>query len=150
MNTTVISIHPGSGGDESIDWCNLLRTMYIRWCARSGIDVIGIESSCPGHFSIHVSGDVFDRLRGEVGVHRLVRVSPFDEQQRRHTSFASVDVTHEGRERVSADPYIAVRGYTLDPYMLAVDRRTGIETEDVASVLDGDIDRFLVGGMPPA
>jgi peptide chain release factor 2 len=97
----VVSIHPGAGGTESQDWAQMLLRMYLRWCERAGLkaevvdllpgDEAGLKSA-----TIEVSGEyAYGYLRGETGVHRLVRISPFDASRRRQTSFASVAVVPE-------------------------------------------------------
>ena len=97
----IVSIHPGAGGTESQDWAQMLLRMYLRWCERVGLkaevvdllpgDEAGIKSA-----TVEVSGEyAFGYLRGETGVHRLVRISPFDASSRRQTSFASVAVVPE-------------------------------------------------------
>ena len=97
----IVSIHPGAGGTESQDWAQMLLRMYLRWCERAGLkaevvdllpgDEAGIKSA-----TVEVSGEyAFGYLRGEMGVHRLVRISPFDASRRRQTSFASVAVVPE-------------------------------------------------------
>jgi peptide chain release factor 2 len=97
----IVSIHPGAGGTESQDWAQMLLRMYLRWCERAGLkaevvdllpgDEAGIKSA-----TVEVSGEyAFGYLRGETGVHRLVRISPFDASRRRQTSFASVAVVPE-------------------------------------------------------
>ncbi len=97
----ILDIHPGAGGIESCDWAEMLLRMYLRWAERSGYkaeilecqpnDEGGIKSA-----SLAVRGEyAHGYLRSELGVHRLVRISPFDAQKRRHTSFASVDVVPE-------------------------------------------------------
>jgi peptide chain release factor 2 len=97
----IVSIHPGAGGTESQDWAQMLLRMYLRWCERAGLkaevvdllpgDEAGIKSA-----TVEVSGEyAFGYLRGETGVHRLVRISPFDASSRRQTSFASVAVVPE-------------------------------------------------------
>ena len=94
-------IHSGAGGTESCDWADMLLRMYQRWCERSGfkteiIDIqqgeeVGIKSA-----TLLVSGEyAYGYLQAERGVHRLVRISPFDSNKRRHTSFASVDASPE-------------------------------------------------------
>ena len=95
----ILEIHAGAGGTEACDWANMLYRMYMRWCEKKGYktevidiqdgDEAGIKSA-----SIIVKGiNVYGYLKNEKGVHRLVRLSPFDSNNRRHTSFASVDVT---------------------------------------------------------
>jgi len=97
----IVTIHPGAGGTESQDWAEMLLKMYVRWCDRRGFkrdlvdyqpgDEAGIKSA-----TMMVIGDyAFGLLSAEAGVHRLVRISPFDQAQRRHTSFASVFVWPE-------------------------------------------------------
>ena len=90
-----LSIHAGSGGTEACDWASMLLRMYLRWCERRGFktDTIDLQEAEGGIKSatVQVSGDfAYGYLRGESGVHRLVRISPFDANARRHTSFASV------------------------------------------------------------
>ena len=95
----VLELHSGAGGTEACDWANMLYRMYMRWCEKKGYktevidiqdgDEAGIKSA-----SIIVKGiNVYGYLKNEKGLHRLVRLSPFDSNNRRHTSFASVDVT---------------------------------------------------------
>jgi peptide chain release factor 2 len=94
----IVSIHPGSGGTEAKDWAEMLLRMYLRWCERRGFkteiidyqpgDEAGIEGA-----AFTVSGpNAYGYLRAEKGVHRLVRISPFDANARRHTSFSAVEV----------------------------------------------------------
>ena len=94
----LVSIHPGAGGTESQDWAEMLFRMYMRWAERRGFatsildlqpgDEAGLKDA-----SVEISGELaYGYLKGESGVHRLVRISPFDAAQRRHTSFASVFV----------------------------------------------------------
>jgi peptide chain release factor 2 len=94
----LITIHPGAGGTESQDWAEMLTRMYTRWAERHGFDVSVLDLQ-PGEeagiksASIEVRGQsAYGFLKAEKGVHRLVRISPFDSQARRHTSFASVFV----------------------------------------------------------
>ena len=97
----IVTVHPGAGGTESQDWAEMLMRMYLRWAERQGFkteinevqdgDEAGIKSA-----TFTISGDfAFGLLSGETGVHRLVRISPFDSAKRRHTSFASVFVSPE-------------------------------------------------------
>jgi len=97
----IVTIHPGAGGTESQDWAEMLLRMYLRWAERQGFQVemneyqeaeeAGIKSA-----TFTVVGDyAYGLLTSEIGVHRLVRISPFDQQSRRHTSFASVFVSPE-------------------------------------------------------
>jgi peptide chain release factor 2 len=94
----VVTIHPGAGGTESADWAEMLFRMYSRWIEKKGfssriIDRQSGEEAGIKSITFTVSGKkVFGLLKSEKGVHRLVRISPFDSSKRRHTSFASVDV----------------------------------------------------------
>src|ERR1700761_4005966 len=105
----IVTMHPGAGGTESQDWAEMLMRMYIRWGERQGFkveineiqdgDEAGIKSA-----TFTISGDfAFGLLSGETGVHRLVRISPFDSAKRRHTSFASVFVSPEIDDTIVID-----------------------------------------------
>jgi peptide chain release factor 2 len=100
-NDAIVSLHAGAGGTESQDWVEMLLRMYTRWAERHGYDV-KIVDILPGEeagiksVTFVVSGDnAYGYLRAEKGVHRLVRISPFDSSGRRHTSFASLDAIPE-------------------------------------------------------
>ncbi|MEZ5355723.1 MAG: peptide chain release factor 2 [Bryobacteraceae bacterium] len=96
--SAIITIHPGAGGTESQDWAEMLMRMYLRWCERHeyGTTITDqLEGETAGIKSVtfEVNGEyAFGQLSSEIGVHRLVRISPFDSNARRHTSFASVFV----------------------------------------------------------
>ncbi len=95
----VLEIHPGAGGTESCDWANMLYRMYTRWCEKHNYkyEIIdeqkGEEAGIKSVSMIIYGINVYGYLKNEKGVHRLVRISPFDSNARRHTSFASVDIT---------------------------------------------------------
>jgi peptide chain release factor 2 len=96
-----LEIHPGAGGTESQDWAQMLERLYLRWCERRGFEVELIDEQ-PGEeagiksATLLVKGPyAYGNLKSENGVHRLVRISPFDAQSRRHTSFASAHVYPE-------------------------------------------------------
>ena len=108
-NNAILTLQAGAGGTESQDWCEMLLRMYLRWIERHDCqaevldrqdgDVAGIKSA-----TLIVSGSyVFGHLKSEDGVHRLVRISPFDSNKRRHTSFASVSVTPELDEDIEIE-----------------------------------------------
>ena len=108
-NNAIVSIHPGAGGTESQDWARMLLRMITRWAETSGytVDLVdrqdgdeaGIKSA-----TITVTGArAFGYLKAEKGVHRLVRISPFDASARRHTSFASVDVIPEADDTIEIE-----------------------------------------------
>ena len=96
--SAVVSIHPGAGGTESQDWAEMLLRMYLRWAEKKGLttnmlDYQAGEEAGVKDATFEVDGDyAFGNLKAESGVHRLVRISPFDASGRRHTSFASVFV----------------------------------------------------------
>ncbi|NLK60885.1 MAG: peptide chain release factor 2 [Treponema sp.] len=94
-NSAFLTIHAGAGGTEACDWAQMLARMYVRWAERRGykVDTVDMLEADGGIKSItyQISGEyVFGYLKGEAGVHRLVRISPFDSAARRHTSFTSV------------------------------------------------------------
>ena len=96
-----VDIHPGAGGTESCDWAEMLLTMYQKYCIKKGfsVEVISVqkgEEAGLKSVTILIKGiNTYGYLKGESGIHRLVRISPFDSNHRRHTSFASVTVTPE-------------------------------------------------------
>jgi len=230
----IVSINPGAGGTESQDWAQMLLRMYLRWAESRGfkteiIDLLGAEEAGIKSATVTMTGAyAYGYLHAEMGVHRLVRISPFDAGKRRHTSFASVFVypeisddieikidekdlridtfrsgghggqhvnvtdsavrmTHlptgivatcqnersQHKNRAMAmkvlrarlyDYYkrqheeelaelkgekapIAwgnqIRSYVLAPYQMVKDHRTGQETSNVTTVLDGDLDQFI-------
>jgi peptide chain release factor 2 len=116
----IVSIHPGAGGTESQDWAEMLLRMYLRWCEKKGfrteiIDYQEGEEAGVKSVTFTVTGPyAYGLLRSEVGVHRLVRISPFDAASRRHTSFASVFLFPEIDEEVKVD--INEKDLRIDTY----------------------------------
>lgn len=100
-NNAIISIHPGAGGTESQDWADMLYRMYVRWAERRGfsvtlLDFLAGEEAGIKSATLLIKGEyAFGYLKAEKGVHRLVRISPFDASGRRHTSFAALEVMPE-------------------------------------------------------
>jgi len=105
----IVTVHPGAGGTESQDWAEMLMRMYLRWAERQGFktevndyqdgEEAGIKSA-----TFTITGEnSYGMLCGEIGVHRLVRISPFDQAKRRHTSFASVYVSPEIDDSIEID-----------------------------------------------
>lgn len=230
----IISLHAGAGGTEACDWANMLLRMYQRWAERHGLttqilDILSGEEAGIKSATLLVSGDyAYGHLKAERGVHRLVRISPFNSAGKRQTSFASLDVLAELDETIEievldkdirVDVYRAgghggqgvnttdsavrithlptglvvtcqndrsqiknrataltvlksrlyeiemdkkraeqekhysekgdigwgrqIRSYVLQPYQMVKDLRTGEQTSDVQSVLDGDLDAFI-------
>ena len=108
-HNAIVTFHPGAGGTEAQDWAQMLYRMYTRWAERHNFtykildyldgDEAGIKSA-----AILISGDnAYGYLKGELGVHRLVRISPFDSSGRRHTSFASIEVMPEFDDSIKID-----------------------------------------------
>jgi peptide chain release factor 2 len=116
----IVTIHPGAGGTESQDWAEMLMRMYVRWTERRGfgrevIDLQPAEEAGIKSATFTVTGDyAYGMLLAEAGVHRLVRISPFDQASRRHTSFASVFVWPELPE--DADIEIEEKDLRVDTY----------------------------------
>ena len=116
----IVTVHPGAGGTESQDWAEMLLRMYLRWAEQQGFktemndyqdgEEAGIKSAT---FTI-IGENAFGLLAGESGVHRLVRISPFDSAKRRHTSFASVYVSPEIDETIHVD--LKLEDLRIDTY----------------------------------
>lgn len=135
-NDCILEIHPGAGGTESCDWALMLYRMYTRWCEKKKYkieildyqdgDEAGIKS-----VSIRVKGqNAYGYLKSEKGVHRLVRLSPFDSNNRRHTSFASVEITPEIEQ--DNDIQIDEKELKIDVYRSTGAGGQGVNTTDSA------------------
>jgi peptide chain release factor 2 len=115
-----LEIHAGAGGLEAQDWAEMLLRMYLRWAEKEGfnariVDILADEAAGIKSATIEVEGQwAFGYLKGETGVHRLVRISPFDSNSRRHTSFASVMITPEVDQTV--DIKIEEKDLRIDTY----------------------------------
>jgi peptide chain release factor 2 len=119
-SSVYLSLHAGAGGTESCDWAQMLYRMYDRFFEKNGYKVStmsvlpGEEAGIKG-ITIKVEGPyAYGYLKGEIGVHRLVRISPFDSNKRRHTSFVSVDVTPEADEEIDIE--IIPKDIRVDTY----------------------------------
>jgi peptide chain release factor 2 len=237
-NAAYLTIHSGAGGTEACDWADMLMRMYQRWIEQHGMksEILDIQ---PGDetgvkwATLKVTGEyAYGYLQTERGVHRLVRISPFDSNKRRHTSFASIDVTPEipedapievedrdlridtyrsggkggqnvnkvetavrlthlpsglvvacqaersqlknrnlamkllkaklyqreqDKKRAEVERQYSekgdiawgsqIRSYVFQPYQMVKDLRTGVQTSDVPSVMDGDLDAFIHGKL---
>jgi len=234
----ILTVHPGAGGTESQDWAQMLLRMYLRYAERKGyktevLDMLPGEEAGLKSATVRIEGEnAFGNLSQESGVHRLVRISPFDSNKRRHTSFAAafaypevdeeieiavspeelridtyraggrggqhvnvtdsaVRITHlptgivvqcqnersQHKNKASAMKVLLsrlyelerkkkmekfekieeakgeiawgnqIRSYVLHPYRMAKDLRTRVETSDVESVLDGDLDDFIKASL---
>ncbi len=132
----ILEIHPGAGGTESCDWASMLYRMYLRYCEKKSFkvtvldyqdgDEAGIKS-----VSILIKGsNAYGYLKNEKGIHRLVRLSPFDSNNRRHTSFASVEVTPDIDKDV--DIQIDDKDLKIDVYRSSGAGGQGVNTTDSA------------------
>ncbi len=117
-NNAILSINAGAGGTESCDWASMLLRMYTRWAESKGynvkmVDMLPGEEAGVKSVTLSIEGDLaYGYLKAEKGVHRLVRISPFDANKRRHTSFASVDVIPEIEDDIEVE---------IDPDDLRID-----------------------------
>ncbi|HTM43369.1 MAG TPA: peptide chain release factor 2, partial [Polyangiaceae bacterium] len=108
-SNAIVSIHPGSGGTEAKDWGQMLLRMYLRWCERRGFktEIIdyqpGDEAGIDGAAFTVNGPNAYGFLRAEKGIHRLVRISPFDSNARRHTSFTAVEVTPDIEDEINIE-----------------------------------------------
>lgn len=108
-NNAIVTIHPGAGGTESQDWAEMLYRMYVRWATKNNyevkeLDYLEGEEAGIKSVTFEIIGEyAYGYMKGEMGVHRLVRISPFDSGGRRHTSFASVEVLPEITDDIEID-----------------------------------------------
>ena len=135
-NNCTLEIHSGAGGTEACDWANMLYRMYTRYCEKKGYKIevldyqegeeVGIKS-----VTIEIKGlNAYGYLKGEKGVHRLVRLSPFDAANKRHTSFASVDIIPEFDNTINVD--INEKDLKIDVYRSSGKGGQGVNTTDSA------------------
>jgi peptide chain release factor 2 len=133
--TAILSIHPGAGGTESQDWAQMLMRMYLRWVEREGfkaevVDLLPGEEAGIKSATITVTGEyAYGYLKGETGVHRLIRISPFDASKRRHTSFASVAVIPEVED---VEVVVKDDDLRIDVYRSSGPGGQGVNTADSA------------------
>ncbi len=119
-NNAIVSIHAGAGGTESCDWAQMLVRMYSRWAENKGfsfntVDILDGDEAGIKSITFMINGPfAYGLLQSEIGVHRLVRISPFDANKRRHTSFASVDVIPEVDDDI--DIVIDEKDLRIDTY----------------------------------
>ena len=131
-----MEIHPGAGGTESQDWASMLLRMYTRWCERNNYKYEVVEKQDGEEAGIKrctviINGlNAYGYLRTESGVHRLVRISPFDSNKRRHTSFASVEVTPEVDEDINIE--VKDEDIRVDVYRSSGAGGQGVNTTDSA------------------
>ena len=135
-NNCTLEIHSGAGGTEACDWANMLYRMYLRYCEKKGYKIevldyqegeeVGIKS-----VTIEIKGlNAYGYLKGEKGVHRLVRLSPFDAANKRHTSFASIDIIPEFDNTINVD--INEKNLKIDVYRSSGKGGQGVNTTDSA------------------
>jgi len=135
-NDAVLEIHAGAGGTEACDWAQMLYRMYLRWCEKKGYKIeiiselkgteVGIKS-----ISLIIKGlNAYGYLKSEKGIHRLVRISPFDSNKRRHTSFASVEVTPVVNKDIDIE--IEENDLRIDVYRSTGAGGQGVNTTDSA------------------
>lgn len=133
----ILEIHPGAGGTESCDWANMLYRMYTRYCEKKNYKVEIIDNQAGDEagiksVSLIIRGEnCYGYLKGEKGVHRLIRISPFDSNSRRHTSFASVDITPLYQE-TSNNIEIKDTDIRIDVYRSSGKGGQGVNTTDSA------------------
>jgi peptide chain release factor 2 len=131
----ILSIHPGAGGTESQDWAQMLMRMYLRWAERAGfkaevVDLLPGEEAGIKSATIEMSGEyAYGYLKSEIGVHRLIRISPFDASKRRHTSFASVSVIPEVED---VEVVVKDEDIRVDVYRSSGPGGQGVNTADSA------------------
>lgn len=135
-NDCILEIHPGAGGTESCDWANMLYRMYSRWCEKKNYKIVILDYQAGDEagiksVSLLIKGiNAYGYLKNEKGVHRLVRLSPFDSNNRRHTSFASVEVTPEIDKDVNIE--IAEKDLKIDVYRSTGAGGQSVNTTDSA------------------
>jgi len=136
QNNCILEIHAGAGGTESCDWANMLYRMYSRYCKKQNYKIeelsiqpgeeVGIKS-----VMVMIKGqNSYGYLKGEKGVHRLVRISPFDANKRRHTSFASVEITPEMDKNINIE--VNESDLKIDIYRSSGPGGQGVNTTDSA------------------
>lgn len=128
QNNAIITIHPGAGGTESQDWAEMLYRMYTRWANKTGytvkeLDYLEGEEAGIKSVTFEIIGEnAYGYMKCEMGVHRLVRISPFDSGGRRHTSFASIEVLPEITDDIEIE--INPDDLRIDTYRASRSRRT--------------------------
>ena len=135
-NNCILEIHPGAGGTESCDWASMLYRMYLRWCEKKNYKVTVLDYQAGDeagikNVSLMIKGtNAYGYLKNEKGIHRLVRLSPFDSNNRRHTSFASVEVTPEINQDTNIE--IDEKDLKIDVYRSTGAGGQGVNTTDSA------------------
>ena len=135
-DNAILELHPGAGGTESCDWTEMLLRMYLRWCEKNGysyeiLDKLDGEEAGVKKVVVLIKGlNAYGYLKGERGVHRLIRLSPFDSSNRRHTSFAAVEVVPEINENINIE--VKDSDIRVDVYRSSGAGGQGVNTTDSA------------------
>ena len=135
-DNAILELHPGAGGTESCDWTEMLLRMYLRWCEKNGysyeiLDKLDGEEAGLKKVVVLIKGlNAYGYLKGERGVHRLIRLSPFDSSNRRHTSFAAVEVVPEINENINIE--VKDSDIRVDVYRSSGAGGQGVNTTDSA------------------
>ena len=135
-DNAILELHPGAGGTESCDWTEMLLRMYLRWCEKNGysyeiLDKLDGEEAGLKKVVVLIKGlNAYGYLKGERGVHRLIRLSPFDSSNRRHTSFAAVEVVPEINENINIE--VKDSDIRVDVYSSSGAGGQGVNTTDSA------------------
>ena len=151
QNNAIITIHPGAGGTESQDWAEMLYRMYTRWANKTGytvkeLDYLEGEEAGIKSVTFEIIGEnAYGYMKCEMGVHRLVRISPFDSGGRRHTSFASIEVLPEITDDIEIE--INPDDLRIDTYRASRSRRTAYKQNRQCDPNSSHTDRYR-GGMP--
>ena len=133
INNAIVTIHPGAGGTESQDWAEMLYRMYTRWANKTGytvkeLDYLEGEEAGIKSVTFEIIGEnAYGYMKCEMGVHRLVRISPFDSGGRRHTSFASIEVLPEITDDIEIE--INPDDLRIDTYRASRSRRTAYKQD---------------------
>ena len=135
-NNAIMTLHSGAGGTEACDWVEMMLKVYVKWAERRGFkteiaDILAGDEAGIKTVTIMIKGDyAYGYLRSEIGVHRLVRISPFDANKKRHTSFCSVDVIAEVEDEIDID--IKEDDLRIDTYRASGHGGQHINTTDSA------------------
>ena len=135
-DNAILELHPGAGGTESCDWTEMLLRMYLRWCEKNGysyeiLDKLDGEEAGLKKVVVLIKGlNAYGYLKGERGVHRLIRLSPFDSSNRRHTSFSAVEVVPEINENINIE--VKDSDIRVDVYRSSGAGGQGVNTTDSA------------------
>lgn len=148
MEQIFFTITAGAGGREPQDIATILCDMYCKWFDKKGFryeitnKVTGVDDGIETITLKVVGGNVITLCNNEVGIHRFIRISPFDARRRRHTSFVEVSTSKDGVQ--NNDNLLnwssIIRSYVTHPYKSVKDHRTGLNTTDIDSVFNGNLD----------